>query len=223
MGVKENWERIRERICLACKRSGRSPDEVKVLVASKYMDEPTIREIFSLGINLFGENQIQSAKRKISSLKDLSIEWHFIGHLQTNKINQFLALDFAMIHSLDRIDLLYALNKRAKIHNKKVKGLLQVNLHKEKTKHGFTEEDEVFQVFELIKKEMEFIECVGVMTMAPLGADERDLHMIFSRVRRLADALGVPEISMGTSSDFEIAIEEGATIVRIGSAFLDSG
>ncbi len=214
--------RIRERIERACRYSRRSPEEIKVLVASKYMDEGTIREIFSLGLNIFGENQIQAAQRKMRNLSDLPISWHFIGHLQTNKINRFLSLDFRLLHSVDRVDLIYALNKRAESKGKKVKVLLEVNLHKEKTKHGFSEEKELWSAFELINEKMQFIECVGLMTMAPLGADERVLRDIFSKVRTLANKMGLAEISMGTSGDFDIAIQEGATIVRIGSAFLNS-
>ncbi len=222
MGIKENWIRIREKINLACQYSGRSPNEVKVLVASKYMDEETIREIFLLGLNIFGENQIQVAQKKMKALSDLPIKWHFIGHLQTNKINRFLSLDFELFHSLDRVDLIYALNKRAERRGRKVKVLLEANLYKEKTKYGFTEEKDLWYALELIDKEMKFIECVGLMTMAPFRADERILRDIFSKVRSLANEMGLAEISMGTSSDFEIAIQEGATIVRIGSAFLNS-
>lgn len=221
MGIVENWMYIRERVNLACQYSGRSPDDVKILVASKYMREGIIKEIFSLGLKIFGENQIQSAQRKMENLSDLPIKWHFIGHLQSNKINRFLSLDFELFHSLDRVNLIYTLNERAERKGKKVKVLLEANLYKEKTKYGFTEEKDLWSAFELINKKMKFIECVGLMTMTPFGANERILRNIFSKVRTLADEMRLTEISMGTSSDFEIAIQEGATIVRIGSAFLN--
>ncbi len=222
VALAENWKRIRDRIISACKRSGRSEREVKVLVASKYMSPDTIRSLVSLGLTRFGENQVQASEKKMKALEDLSIEWHFIGHLQTNKINRFLSLNFSLLHSVDSIKLIQALEKRCQRIEKVVNCLLEVNLYRDPNKYGFQSEEEVLEALEFIRTKTRWIRCQGLMTMAPWGGGEVVLREVFSRVRSLAVRLNLKELSMGTSQDFEIAIEEGATIVRIGSAFLNS-
>ena len=219
MGIKENVERIKEEIRKSCERVGRKPEEVKLLAASKTRSPDEIREAFRAGIKLFGENRVQEAREKIPQLKDLPIEWHLIGHLQTNKVKYAVEL-FNVIETVDRKKLVDELVKRLKEENLEI--FVEVKLSPEETKHGCSQED----LFSLVEYILQFknLKLKGLMTVPPYFENPEEVRPFFRKLRELRDKLEkefkieLPELSMGMSHDFKVAIEEGATIVRIGTA-----
>ena len=221
MGVRENVQKIKERIERACERAGRDPGEVSILAASKTRTPEEIREVFEAGIRLFGENRVQEARDKIPLLSDLSIEWHMIGHLQRNKVKYAVNL-FDVVESLDSKELADELEKRLSKLGKKMRVFIEVKLSPEETKHGCSPEE----ALELAKYvlSLEHLKLEGLMTVPPYFEDLELVRPYFRKLREirdnLEDALGVnlPHLSMGMSHDFEVAVEEGATIVRIGTA-----
>ncbi len=215
-----NWKNIRRNIEQACRRVRRKTIP-KVVVASKYMTVEQIRSLYEIGLKNFGENQVQAMEKKQELLSDLvDLDWHFIGHLQTNKVNKFLKLDVELLHSVDRIDLIVKLNEKLKKVDKKIDCLLEVNFFGEETKFGFRTEQQAKEAFDVIMK-FSNINCIGVMTMAPYTNDETLIRKVFRSAKKFCDNLGLRELSMGMSNDYVIAVEEGATILRIGSAFLE--
>lgn len=221
MGIKENVERIRERIEKACSRVGRNPKEVLLLAASKTRSPEEIRGAFEAGIKLFGENWVQEAREKIPLLSDLPIEWHMIGHLQKNKVKYAVKL-FDVIESLDSKVLADELKKRLSNVNQEMKVFIEVKLSPEKTKHGCPEK-EVVELAEHVLK-LKHLELEGLMTVPPYIEDTEEVRPYFRKLREIRDNLEntvgikLPHLSMGMSHDFEVAVEEGATIVRIGTA-----
>ncbi len=221
MGARENVQKIKERIERACERAGRDPGEVSILAASKTRTPEEIREVFEAGIRLFGENRVQEARDKIPLLSDLSIEWHMIGHLQRNKVKYAVNL-FDVVESLDSKELADELEKRLSKVGKKMRVFIEVKLSPEETKHGCSPEE----ALELAKYvlSLEHLKLEGLMTVPPYFEDLELVRPYFRKLREirdnLEDALGVnlPHLSMGMSHDFEVAVEEGATIVRIGTA-----
>ena len=221
MGVRENVQKIKERIERACERAGRDPGEVSILAASKTRTPEEIREVFEAGIRLFGENRVQEARDKIPLLSDLSIEWHMIGHLQRNKVKYAVNL-FDVVESLDSKELADELEKRLSKVGKRMRVFIEVKLSPEETKHGCSPEE----ALELAKYvlSLEHLKLEGLMTVPPYFEDLELVRPYFRKLREirdnLEDALGVnlPHLSMGMSHDFEVAVEEGATIVRIGTA-----
>ncbi|MEO2068719.1 MAG: YggS family pyridoxal phosphate-dependent enzyme [Desulfurobacteriaceae bacterium] len=221
MGIKENVERIKERIKIACEKADRNPDEVLLLAASKTRTPEEIKEAFLAGIKLFGENRVQEAREKIPKLSDLPIEWHMIGHLQTNKVKYAVNL-FSVIESLDSKKLADELEKRLEKVKKTMDVFIEVKLSKEPTKHGCSPSE----VLELAKYVLskKHLKLKGLMTVPPYSEDLEFVRPYFRKLReirnKLQDDLGIPipHLSMGMSHDFEVAIEEGATIVRIGTA-----
>jgi len=207
---------VRENIYMACKRAGRSHQEVKIVGASKGVDLERIRHAFQCGITDFGENYIQEAKKKIEGC-DFSATWHMIGHIQLNKVKYIPKL-FDYVHSVDRWEVLEGLNR----YGKPIKVLFELNLSGETTKHG-TDEHSVRMMLERLKG-LKHIEPIGLMTMPPLNATPAYLRGIFRKLKNLLNSinsefgLSMKELSMGMSSDYEIAVEEGATMVRIGRA-----
>lgn len=221
MGIKENVERILERIEKACHEAGRSTDSVKLLAASKTRTPKEIEEAFESGIKLFGENRVQEAKEKIPLLSHLPIQWHMIGHLQTNKVKKALEL-FDCIQTVDRESLVRELDKRLLSLGRKLPVLIEVKLSPEETKHGCPLED-LERLTELVLSK-ETLELKGLMTVPPYFEDIDKVRPYFAKLRELKEKLEqsfnvkLPELSMGMSHDFEAAILEGATIVRIGTA-----
>ena len=221
MGVRENVQKIKERIERACERAGRDPGEVSILAASKTRTPEEIREVFEAGIRLFGENRVQEARDKIPLLSDLSIEWHMIGHLQRNKVKYAVNL-FDVVESLDSKELADELEKRLSKVGKKMRVFIEVKLSPEETKHGCSPE-EVLELARYVLS-LEHLKLEGLMTVPPYFEDLELVRPYFRKLREirdnLEDALGVnlPHLSMGMSHDFEVAVEEGATIVRIGTA-----
>ncbi|HGY90017.1 MAG TPA: YggS family pyridoxal phosphate-dependent enzyme [Planctomycetes bacterium] len=221
--LSANLSRVRERMTEAALRAGRRPDSVALVAVTKNRPARVIPPLLELGVEAIGENRADELLKKARSL-DAQVPWHLIGHYQRNKISKTLPL-LRRLHSADTLRLLSTLEVKALALDRRdtpLPLLLQVNVSGESTKQGFSPED-VEDVLDLADA-MSTIEVRGFMTMAPAGASPDRLHEIFGRLRGLRDRLGeerLPELSMGMSGDFEIAIEEGATWVRIGRALFD--
>ncbi len=218
--VRDNITEVRERIAAAAARSGRHAEEVRLLAVTKTIDDRRIMQAIAAGIEIIGENYVQEAKRKIE-LMGRAAEWHLIGHLQTNKA-KYAARLFDMVHSIDRIDVAEALNKRCAQDGRIMKVLIEVNISGEMTKRGI-EPDGVLPLINRIAA-LENLSVQGLMTMAPWFDDPEEARPCFVALRRLRDVIleadipgiGMKELSMGMSGDYEVAVEEGATLVRIG-------
>ena len=194
---------------------------VKIVAVSKYVGADEVRALYDLGQRAFGENRVQDLKEKISQTEDLPIEWHFIGRLQKNKINHLIDLDPFLMQSLDSLDLALEIDKRLEAKGKKMDCLLQINSAKEETKAGVMPElayDEYLKIIEKTKH----INLKGVMTIGAHTEDEEIIKKSFETTYKIFDSLkphGAKICSMGMSSDFELAIECGSNMVRIGSLF----
>jgi pyridoxal phosphate enzyme (YggS family) len=216
----DNLDSIQQRIRAACDRSGRVPDSVTLLAVTKTHPPETISAAANLGLLVFGENKVQEAKAKIP-LCSGKLRWHFIGHLQSNKCRDAMQL-FQMIESVDSLPLAREINKRADEAAKTMPVLLEVNLAGEASKFGYKPEQLLVELKEI--NSLPRIEIHGLMTVPPWSPDAENSRPHFRRLRELKleceQILGVPlpHLSMGMSGDFEVAIEEGATIVRIGTA-----
>jgi len=222
MSIADNIKSVRERIERAAQESGRSSEDITLVAVTKTVDLPVVREAYECGLREFGENRPQELRRKAESLADLDgVRWHMIGNLQRNKVKTVLPLS-ALIHSVDSVKLAEEIEKRCAGSDSQI--LLEVNVSGEETKSGLTE-GEVVAACERVH-EMEHVKVRGLMTMAPFTAEPEETRPVFAKLRRLADEIRIQEIpgiemihlSMGMSNDFEVAIEEGATIVRIGTA-----
>jgi PLP dependent protein len=221
MKVAENLIHIKQQISDACQRVNRAPDEVKLIAVTKYVSIERAKEALEAGIINLGENRDEGLLKKWEVLGDKPT-WHFIGTLQTRKVKNIID-KVEYIHSLDRISLAEEINKRAV---KKMKCLVQVNVSQEESKHGLPPEDVVDFIKDL--RAYENISIEGLMTMAPLTDDEEQLRTCFRKLKELRDQIKdcnfdyapCTELSMGMSNDFEIAIEEGATMIRIGTALV---
>ncbi len=216
--LRYNWLRIQENIRKAAQKVGRE-DLPKVVVASKYMDVSQMRILYSFGLKAFGENRVQDLCRKRGQLQDLEIDWHFIGHLQRNKVRLLLEQGIYLLHSVDSLRLVETLSKWTERLGLILDCLIEVNISGEETKYGIREEDIGFMCESIDK--VQGLRCVGLMVMAPYTSDEGIIRGIFSKARKLCEKFSLPELSMGMSCDYTIAVEEGATILRIGSAFLE--
>ncbi|TET75279.1 MAG: YggS family pyridoxal phosphate-dependent enzyme [Dehalococcoidia bacterium] len=214
MTIEQNVRDIERRIAGACERAGRSPDEVTLVAVTKTIEVPAIEAAFNAGLRDFGENRVQEAKPKIEQLESLraQLTWHMVGHLQTNKAKTAVDI-FDIIHSVDSLRLAEALSRRSQ---KRLPVLIEVNVAAEATKSGFPlpEVDEAIRQIGRLPN----IEIEGLMTLAPWVSDAEEVRPVFRRLRQLGDALGLRHLSMGMTDDFEVAIEEGATLVRIGRA-----
>ena len=219
--IKENVMAVREAIDRAGQRAGRRPEDIRLVAASKTVDVDRIRSAAEAGIAIFGENYVQEAMRKHEAIEQ-PVSWHFIGHLQKNKAKYAVEL-FDMIHSIDSVALAEELNKRANRIDRSLEVLVEVNLSGETTKSGVNEEE----VMTLIRgiKGLPYMLFRGFMTMPPFFDDPEQSRPYFIRLRRLAERVvsegldpGPLELSMGMSNDFLVAIEEGATLVRVGTA-----
>jgi pyridoxal phosphate enzyme (YggS family) len=216
--IAERLEAVRLRIAEACHRSGRSPDEVTLVAVAKGFPPEAVREAAAAGIRHFGENRVQEAQAKLPLLADLSPRptWHMVGHLQTNKVKTALNL-FDIIHSVDSLHLAEAISRRAPPSGW-VPVLLEVNIAGDPAKYGFSPRELPAQA-EAVRR-LPGLDVRGLMTVAPMAEDPKELRPVFSRLRQLARSLDLAELSMGMTDDFEVAVEEGATIVRIGRAIL---
>jgi pyridoxal phosphate enzyme (YggS family) len=220
MDLARNWQLIEERIRAACERSRRERSDVSLVAVSKGHGPDVVRAAADLGHSLFGESKVQEAKAKIS-LCPGRLRWHMIGHLQSNKCRDAVHF-FEMIESVDSAALANEVDKWAEKRGKRLPVLLEVNLAGESSKFGFRPEqllNELEQINSLLR-----IEVHGLMTVPPWTSDPEKVRPIFRELRELKEqceanlGASLPHLSMGMSGDFEVAIEEGATIVRIGTA-----
>ena len=221
--IKSNLNKIHLRIAAACKRVGRDPTEVTLLPVTKTKPSSDIRKAFAVGENRFGENKVQEAKDKAEELEDLPIQWCMFGYLQTNKV-RYVARFAAEVHSLDRIKLARELDKRLQHEGRSIDILVQVNTSNESQKYGLAPKEVLAFAREL--PNFSALNVKGLMTLALFSKDQDKVRPCFVRLRELRerlrqdgpDGLSWDTLSMGMSSDFEWAIEEGATEVRIGQA-----
>lgn len=221
--INENIHRIQQKIKEKCTEAGRNPDDVTLIAVSKTFPSADIRKAYECGLVDFGENRAQELRDKFDDLSDLSdkLHWHFIGTLQRNKV-KYLIDSAEYIHSVDSKELADEINKRAEKANKKKKILIEVKTSREETKAGIENEKEVVDLLNHCKN-LNSIKVVGLMTIAPFTEDKNLIRKSFASLRELRDKLNatgfnLKELSMGMTSDFEIAIEEGATFLRIGTA-----
>jgi pyridoxal phosphate enzyme (YggS family) len=224
-----NVSAIFKKMSYAAMRAGRNPEDVRLIAVTKTVGIETIKEAVEIGLRMFGENRVQEAKDKISNLKsqisNTMIEWHLIGHLQKNKAKYAVNL-FDLIHTVDSVGLAEELNKQAEKAGKIQRVLVQVKLSEEEAKQGASEE-EMMPLLAVIKH-LSNLKIEGLMTMPPFFEDPEMARPYFRRLRELRDeaekrGFSLPELSMGMSNDFEVAIEEGATLVRIGTAIFTHG
>jgi len=224
MGVKENVAQVRERVAAACRRSRRGPDDVKLVAISKTFPPECIRAAYEAGLRDFGENRVQEAMAKRPVLSDLSITWHLVGHLQTNKAKAAREL-FHWVHSVDSFRLAQKLDQAAVASGAgRLPVLLEVNLGEEASKAGVGE-SEIIPLAEQVSR-LGTLEVRGLMVIPPFLDDPELVRPYFRRLRELAQEiesknipnLSMQELSMGMSHYFEVAIEEGATIIRVGTA-----
>jgi pyridoxal phosphate enzyme (YggS family) len=227
MPISERLAKVRGRIAAAARSAGRDPDSIRLVAVSKTFPIEAIREAYSAGQRDFGENKVQEALQKMAGSADLPIRWHLLGHLQTNKARK-AAPAFAMIQSVHSVELLEKLDRAAEESGHPTELLIQVDLAGEATKFG-APPDQVPRLLEAAAA-CRAARIVGLMTLPPVPDTPEDARPWFRRLRDLRDewlASGVPapmlrELSMGMSGDFEVAIQEGATMVRIGTAVFGS-
>jgi pyridoxal phosphate enzyme (YggS family) len=224
--IAENFATVRERIAVAAQRSGRRAADVQLVAVTKYADLEAIRQLIAAGCLDLGESRPQQLWQRSDQLPVPGLRWHLVGHLQRNKIRRTLPI-VALVHSLDSPRLLTALEEEARLAGRNVAALLEINVSGDATKHGLAAEEAEPLLATL--PDYPHVAVQGLMTMAPREGDLDDARRSFARLRELRDSLqavappGVElrELSMGMSGDFEAAIEEGATIVRVGSALFE--
>ncbi len=220
MRIKDNYEKIMETIQRACQRVDRNPSEVKILGVAKDHSSERIKEAYKCGLRMVGENKTQEAETHQAELKSLDISWHFIGKLQKNKINRILK-NFDFIESVDGVKSLEHIHKRV---SKKIEVFIEINIGEEKNKSGFTV-DGLMKALNYISL-LDRVKITGLMVLPPYSDDPEDVRPYFKKVRQLKDELNglklqnfdIQHLSMGMSNDYEVAIEEGATIIRLGTA-----
>lgn len=221
MSLAKNKQKVFSEVQKAVQKAGRKPDSVKVIAVTKYVDCHTAKELVATGVRHIGENRVDQFLEKYQALKDQDLTWHLIGTLQRRKVKEVINfVDY--FHALDSLKLAQEINKRA---DHVINCFLQVNISGEKTKHGIAPSEIVALLPEL--EQLPHIRIVGLMTMAPIDANEAQLHEIFEQAHQLQQKLkaqnrsNMPftELSLGMSRDFKIAIQDGSTFVRIGTAF----
>ena len=238
--IKENFLRVMERIEKAAQRGGRDPKEIKLVAVSKTVEAARIKEAIEAGVSILGENYVQEAKKKIEEIgrpacmepasrslvegrrfgEGRPVAWHFIGHLQSNKAKYAVRL-FDMIHSIDSLSLAEELNRRAELADQTIEVLIEVNLSMEATKFGADEEKAINLAKGILH--LSHLSLEGLMTMPPYFDSPEESRPYFVQLRNLKEkmlreGISMKELSMGMSNDFEVAIEEGATYVRVGTA-----
>ena len=223
ISIMENVAQVQERIAAACRRSGRRPHEVKLVAISKTFPPESIRAAYEAGLRDFGENRVQEAAAKRPALSDLSLTWHLVGHLQTNKAKPARDL-FHWVHSVDSFRLAQKLDQATASGGGRLAVLLEVNLGGEESKAGVGE-SEIIQLAQQMSQ-LATLEVRGLMVIPPFFDDPEQVRPYFRQLRELAQEIdaknianvSMHELSMGMSHDFEVAIEEGATIIRVGTA-----
>ncbi len=226
MSILENISVIRERIMAAAHRAGRRPEEIALMAVTKTHPPERIREAHAAGLRLFGENRVQEFARKATALADLAgAEWHMIGHLQSNKAGKAVEL-FGAVDSIDSVKLAEKLDAAARSVGKKLAVLIEINVGGEAAKSGVAPDSRELEELLLAAPRFEALQFRGLMTVPPFVDDPENARPYFRKLRELRDALArrkLPAVStdvlsMGMSHDFEVAIEEGSTCVRVGTA-----
>ena len=223
MNPDEAIARVRQRIAEAAQSAGRSADDVRLIAVSKRQPVEAIEALIACGQRDFGENQMQEAIDKIGQLKDQPVEWHFIGHLQSNK-TRHIGNNFSWVHTVDSAKLARRIANSANDAGRIVNLLFQVNVTGDPAKHGIAEEALHPLINILLEESLQSIELSGLMTIGYRDTTESETRRSFSRLRELLEVCrtrygtNFSELSMGMSSDYPLAIEEGATMVRVGSA-----
>jgi len=219
--LAEKYRKVMETINEAARRSNRDPGDIKLIAVTKTVDIEAVRQAINLGINDFGENRVQEAAAKVTGLPE--VRWHFIGHLQTNKVKNVVPA-YSLIHSLDRLSLAEALQGCAEKLDREVEVLIQVNVSGESSKYGM----QPGELPGFLSKISAFnrLKVRGLMTMAPFVDDPEETRPFFQKLRLLRDeytgtGFELKELSMGMTNDYTVAVEEGATMVRIGSALFN--
>ena len=222
--IQANLLSVRQRIRNAAAAAGRSPDDIRLIAASKTVSRAGVRRAIEAGQHIFGESTVQDALTKLALMKDPANEWHFIGHLQTNKARHIPG-HFSWLHTLDSLKLARKLSSHAEERGVVINALLQINIADDPDKFGMPPDGVFSFVDELLRTGLDGIRLRGLMTIGRREATVADTHRSFSQLRELRDACAVRfggnlfrELSMGMSGDFEIAISEGSTMVRVGSA-----
>lgn len=226
MSIQDNIASIRERMEAAARRSGRAVDEITLMAVTKTQLPERIREAYAAGQRLLGENRVQELAGKAPALADLlEAEWHMIGHLQTNKAAKAAEL-FSGVDSVDSLKLAHKLDAAAHPAGKKIDVLIEINLGGEKAKSGLDPNSAELEDLLAAAPQLETLSFRGLMTVPPFTEDPEDARGYFRKLRELRDAIAarrlpavaMDELSMGMSHDFEVAIEEGSTCVRVGTA-----
>jgi PLP dependent protein len=226
MSIAENVGEVRQRITSAASRAGRDPENIALMAVSKTFPPEQIREAYAGGLRIFGENRVQEFTGKVAALRDLhEAEWHMIGHLQSNKAAQ-AAEAFAAIDSLDSLKLAEKLNASAQKLGKKLGVLIEINVGGESAKSGMSPGSNELEELLTAAPRLEQLEFRGLMTIPPFTEDVQEARPHFRKLRALRDQIAARHlpavlmdvVSMGMSHDFEIAIEEGSTCVRVGTA-----
>ena len=223
--IEQNIHQVEERISRACRKAGRAPNEVQVILATKTVQPERILEAAKLGYTIVGENRIQEARRKIKQMGEhaTELEWHYIGHMQSNKVNKVVPV-VSMVQSIDRIKIVQKMTRRLKKVDKTMDILIQINTSGEDSKYGVRPAEATTFVEKV--SEYERLNVKGLMTIGLFSNDWPKVRKGFAQLRQHRDAIAARNIadiqmehlSMGMTNDFELAIEEGATIVRIGRA-----
>jgi PLP dependent protein len=220
--IRYNFEKINERITAAVLKAGRNREDVKLIAVSKTIDAKIVKKALECGVTDLGENRVQELCDK-ADIIDMKCNWHLIGHLQTNKV-KYIIDKVTMIHSLDSMELAAEIQKRAEKAAKQIKVLVQVNIAAEDTKFGIKPEEALGFIKNIAN--MGNIKVKGLMTIAPLAENPEDVRWVFASLRKLLidiskeniDNIDMDYLSMGMTNDFEVAIEEGSSMVRIGTA-----
>lgn len=222
MTVANNIKEINDVVNQLARKVNRTPEDIQIIAVTKTVSIELMREAIQLGIMNLGENRVQELIEKFETIKD-QVKWHMIGHLQKNKV-KYIVDKVELIHSLDSYELALEINRRAGDIGRRIHCLVQVNVSGEKTKYGI-KPDEVLTLLQKIE-ELEFVKVYGLMTIAPYTEDKEDTRKYFKQLKSLFDYISTLKfknssmvyLSMGMSNDYDIAIEEGANLIRVGSA-----
>ena len=226
MSIAQNIAQVQEKIAAAARRASRNPEEITLMAVSKTFPETSIREAHAAGLRVFGENRVQELAAKSATLAGLpGIEWHLIGHLQTNKAAKAAEL-FAAVDSVDSVRLAEKLNTAAASIGKSLSVLVEINIGGEQAKSGVAPDSDELEKILQAAPALGYLNIGGLMTVPPYADDPEASRPYFRRLRQIRDSIaarslphvGTAQLSMGMSHDFEVAIEEGATCVRVGTA-----
>lgn len=223
VSIKENIDDIIKKIDDTCKKTGRNSKDITVIAVSKTVDSKRAKEAVEAGVENLGENRVQELVKKYDELADTDIKWHMIGHLQKNKV-KYIIDKTVLIHSVESIELAEEINKRAIKNNLTSNVLIELNIGEEESKFGINEDN----IYDFVKnmEQFENIKVLGLMTVAPFCEDPEDVRWVFKKMKNINDKISTMNLrntemkylSMGMTNDYEVAIEEGSNIIRIGTA-----